>query len=160
MKIQLDIKSCKECPFWKEGPSETTDGFDRGNDWICTKNKNKIIAGFVEWHEVNKTPVPEWCPIKVEYTCNADCPDVEFGSCCHPDNCQKKDKLIAKQSIKIQEYEEIIRDNVKVVDEIKRKFYSIGAPLNDNFLKFNKEQMFWCFKVADLLEGLRDIDNS
>ena len=24
------------------------------------------------------------------YSCNADCPDVEFGNCCHPDNCQKE----------------------------------------------------------------------
>lgn len=27
---------------------------------------------------------------KVEYECNADCPDVNLGNCCHPSNCQKK----------------------------------------------------------------------
>lgn len=53
-KVILDLKSCNVCPYWKEGQRESTDGFDSGNDWICTKKKNKIIAGFVEWHEVNK----------------------------------------------------------------------------------------------------------
>jgi len=64
-KITLEIKSCKQCPFFKEGPDETTDGWDRGNDWICT-SKNKKIAGFVEWHEVDKTPIPDWCPARTE----------------------------------------------------------------------------------------------
>lgn len=26
----------------------------------------------------------------LRYVCNADCPDVEYGNCCHPSNCQKK----------------------------------------------------------------------
>jgi len=60
--IKLEITSCKQCPFFKEGDRETTDGFDSGNDWLCTK-KNKLIAGFVEWHEVSKIEVPKWCPI-------------------------------------------------------------------------------------------------
>lgn len=30
---------------------------------------------------------------KKEYTCNADCPDVNHGNCCHPSNCQKKEKI-------------------------------------------------------------------
>ena len=62
MKVQLEIKSCKECPFFKEGPTESTDGFDSGNDWIC-KKKNKKIAGFVEWRD--KIEIPEWCPVKI-----------------------------------------------------------------------------------------------
>jgi hypothetical protein len=65
MKIELDINSCKQCPFWKEGPYQSTDGFDHGYDWICTK-ANKTIAGFVEWHEVNKIKIPEWCPVKIK----------------------------------------------------------------------------------------------
>lgn len=47
-------------------PPESTDGFDRGHDWMCKAKDNKIIAGFVEWHEEDKTPVPEWCPVKTE----------------------------------------------------------------------------------------------
>lgn len=61
--IQTEISSCRQCPFYKEGPRESTDGFDSGNDWICTKADRKI-AGFVEWHEVRKIEIPEWCPIR------------------------------------------------------------------------------------------------
>ena len=67
VKILTEIKSCKSCPFFEEGPYESTDGFDGGNDWFCTHgSKKRIIAGFVEWHEVSKTEVPEWCPIAVK----------------------------------------------------------------------------------------------
>jgi len=63
--ITTKITSCRKCPHFKEGPTESTDGFDSGNDWICNHPKKKgfIIAGFVEWHEVAKTSIPEWCPI-------------------------------------------------------------------------------------------------
>lgn len=65
--VKTKIASCKQCPFLEEGPRHSTDGFDSGNDWICKheKTKNKMIAGFVEWHEVNTTPIPDWCPIKI-----------------------------------------------------------------------------------------------
>ncbi len=66
-KITIEISSCKQCPFFKEGPRESTDGWDSGHDWICT-SKDKIIAGFVEWHEEKKVPIPEWCPAKVNDT--------------------------------------------------------------------------------------------
>lgn len=59
---QVEIKSCRECPFWKEGPRESTDGFDSGNDWTCSKT-GKLIQVFVEWREVNKVEIPEWCPL-------------------------------------------------------------------------------------------------
>lgn len=63
-KVILEIDSCSKCPFFKEGPMESTDGWDRGCDWLCTKTgKDKVIAGFVEWHE--KPKVPDWCPIRV-----------------------------------------------------------------------------------------------
>lgn len=65
-KITIEIKSCKECPFFKEGPDQSTDGFDRGNDWFCKLSNNKKISGFVEWHEINKIPIPEWCPAKTK----------------------------------------------------------------------------------------------
>lgn len=60
--ISIEIKSCKNCPFWKEGPRESTDGFDSGNDWMCSK-VNRIIEPFVEWHEVSKVEIPKWCPL-------------------------------------------------------------------------------------------------
>lgn len=31
----------------------------------------------------------EVCQEKIPY-CNADCPEAEFGNCCHPDDCQMK----------------------------------------------------------------------
>jgi hypothetical protein len=62
--IQTEITSCKQCPYFKEGYPYSLDGFDRGNDWECTKAK-KQISGFVEWHEVNKIKIPDWCPIKL-----------------------------------------------------------------------------------------------
>lgn len=63
-KITIDIASCKQCPFFKEGPLQSTDGWDRGHDWFCKAKDNKQIAGFVEWHEEDKTPIPDWCPAR------------------------------------------------------------------------------------------------
>jgi len=64
MKIILDINSCRECPFFKITGTSSTDGFDRGEEWFCSKAE-KQIATFVEWHE--KPKIPEWCPIKVNW---------------------------------------------------------------------------------------------
>ncbi len=62
-KIEIEIKSCKECPFFSEENPFSSDGWDRMIDWVCTK-KVKNIAVAVEWHEdIN---VPEWCPIKIQ----------------------------------------------------------------------------------------------
>lgn len=65
-KITLEISTCQECPFFKKGPDESTDGWDRGNDWMCGAKDNKVISGFVEWHEKNKIPIPDWCPARAE----------------------------------------------------------------------------------------------
>lgn len=61
MKITVDIDSCKQCPFFKITWEGSTDGFDRGEDWHCTK-ADKPIASFVEWHE--RPAIPKWCPAK------------------------------------------------------------------------------------------------
>ena len=60
----LEITTCRDCTHFKEGHAQSTDddGFDRGHDWHCTK-ADKIIAGFVEWHEEKKVEIPNWCPI-------------------------------------------------------------------------------------------------
>lgn len=63
MKITVEIKNCKDCPFWKKGPMQSTDGFDSGSDWFCGKTGN-LIQGFVEWHEVKDVEIPDWCPLK------------------------------------------------------------------------------------------------
>lgn len=63
-KIVLEIKSCKECVFFKTTNQWSSDGFDSMEDWICAKI-NKKIAGSVEWHEEKKIKIPDWCPIKL-----------------------------------------------------------------------------------------------
>lgn len=63
-KAVIEITHCKDCPFLDVGMRQSTDGFDEGHDWRCKKADMKMIEGFVEWHEVNKITVPNWCPIK------------------------------------------------------------------------------------------------
>lgn len=61
--INIEIQSCKQCPFFKEENHYSTDGFDSMVDWMCTKSNHKRkIQGAVEWHEESKIKVPEWCP--------------------------------------------------------------------------------------------------
>jgi len=68
-----------------------------------------------------------------------------------------KDELIAKQQLEIQHYKAKLIENTKIGREIKGKFYNIGAPLNDNILQFNKDQMKWCFQVVELVEQLNGL---
>ena len=65
MKIQLEINTCKECPFFEEKPAHTLDSFERPHDWFCKKAKNRKIAGYVEWYDESDVEIPKWCPIKV-----------------------------------------------------------------------------------------------
>ena len=68
-----------------------------------------------------------------------------------------KDELIAKQQLEIEDYKAQLIENTKIGREIKGKFYNIGAPLNDNILQFNKDQMKWCFQVMELVEQLNGL---
>lgn len=61
MEIKIDIDSCKKCPHFKITGTSSTDGWDRGEDWHCSK-ADKPIAGFVEWHEEKEIKIPGWCP--------------------------------------------------------------------------------------------------
>lgn len=60
-KIVIEIKSCKECPHFKTANQWSSDGWDRMEDWMCTKADKKIQGG-VEWHEESKIKIPDWCP--------------------------------------------------------------------------------------------------
>lgn len=62
------------------------------------------------------------------------------------------EQLIAKQQLEIEEYKQAIEENKTIVKNLKSKLYSIGAPLNDNCLQFNKEQLRWCIQVSELIE--------
>jgi hypothetical protein len=80
-QIAIDIKSCRECPFFTTMNQWSSDGFDRMEDWCCTKHPEnsmrkqvngkyintstgKLIQGAVEWHEESRIGIPEWCPSK------------------------------------------------------------------------------------------------
>jgi hypothetical protein len=65
-KIIVDIKNCKQCPFFKEERHYTADSFEHAYNWFCKKENNKPIATYVEWHEDNKIEIPEWCPIQIK----------------------------------------------------------------------------------------------
>jgi len=64
-KIIVDIQSCQECSFFYTDKQYSTDGFDFMENWNCRK-KDKKIQGAVEWHEISKIKIPDWCPIKFE----------------------------------------------------------------------------------------------
>lgn len=59
--------SCKQCPHFTTANPWSSDGWDRMEDWVCTKyDITRTIKKSVEWHEESKIQVPSWCPIKVK----------------------------------------------------------------------------------------------
>lgn len=52
-----------------------------------------------------------------------------------------KDELIVKQSLKIEELQQELCDCLDSVNDIYRSLFCIGAPLNDNCINLNKEQI-------------------
>ena len=75
-KIVLEIKTCKECPFFKSTPYRTEDSWERAENWHCKKSNDRKIAGYVEWHEEKSIKVPDWCPISIESIRNDKLNDV------------------------------------------------------------------------------------
>lgn len=65
-----------------------------------------------------------------------------------------KDELIAKQQLELEDYKSTLEANKGILKNIHGMFYSIGAPLNDNKLEFNKAQRNWCHEVVELIESL------
>jgi hypothetical protein len=65
--INIDVKNCKECPHFKTANPWSSDGWDRMEDWICSKAE-KTIQKAVEWHEENGIEIPDWCPITTNST--------------------------------------------------------------------------------------------
>jgi hypothetical protein len=62
--IQLEIKTCKECPHFEERRMYTADSFEHANDLFCEKENGKKIQGYVEWHEEKDVKIPDWCPCR------------------------------------------------------------------------------------------------
>lgn len=65
-----------------------------------------------------------------------------------------KDQLIANQQVQIEEYKDMLRNNLRVKESIIGSLYSIGAPLNDNLLKFNKDQLKWLMSLGDKINEI------
>lgn len=66
MEIKIEIKTCKDCPFFDIVDTYSTDGWDRMEDWVCTKmNPTQEIASAVEWYEEKDIKIPDWCPSKI-----------------------------------------------------------------------------------------------
>ena len=58
------------------------------------------------------------------------------------DDWETREKLlIAKQAIKIDDLEESVKKLNDVIDKVRMIIYCIGGPLNDNKLKYTREQM-------------------
>ena len=64
MEIRISIKSCQDCPHWSRTRMWTEDSWEEAYDWFCEKANSKKIAGYVEWNDVTKVKIPEWCPCK------------------------------------------------------------------------------------------------
>ena len=70
-----------------------------------------------------------------------------------------RDELIAMQQLELETYKKNVSDAEKSIKKLKAQFYSIGKPLNDNVLKFNKYQIAWCQSVYNMIEDI-EIDLS
>ena len=65
-----------------------------------------------------------------------------------------QEELITKQQLEIERYKQIFKEDKSSLLLLLGNFYSIGAPLNDNMLSFNKDQLLWCSKIAQEIESL------
>lgn len=65
-KITLEIKTCKECPFFEEKRLYTSDSWEHAHDWFCKAKDSKKIAGYINWNEEKDVEIPDWCPAKTE----------------------------------------------------------------------------------------------
>ena len=67
VKIVIEIKNCKQCPFFKEERYYSPDSFEApAFNWYCMKSGGRKISGYVEWYEEDEVPVPDWCEIKLD----------------------------------------------------------------------------------------------
>ena len=61
---------------------------------------------------------------------------------------KKIDKSIANLLIEKDRYKYLSEEAKKTLKYILNKLYSIGAPLNDNVLKFNNKQLKFLHNIA------------
>lgn len=66
-----------------------------------------------------------------------------------------KDQLITKQQLELEQLKSYKREVKGTLKHIHLSFYSIGAPLNDNKLKFNNDQLKWLMEISDWIQTLK-----
>jgi len=62
------------------------------------------------------------------------------------------EELITNQQLEIEEFKRNSQENNEIIKGLHGMFYSIGQPLNDNILKFNKDQRKWCHELIKKIE--------
>jgi hypothetical protein len=69
-------------------------------------------------------------------------------------NKMTKDELIVSQQLQIEELSAKLKTNNALRKKLISSFYSIGAPLNDNLLNLNNEQLRWCAGLVALINEI------
>lgn len=62
-----------------------------------------------------------------------------------------KNDLIIKQQIEIEELKSSLQEYEDVLKGVSGMLFSVGAPLNDNILNFNKEQRAFLHRIAQMI---------
>lgn len=60
-EIKVEIKSCRDCPFFRRERYWTEDSWETAFNWFCDKSEGRKIQGYIDWHEESKVKIPEWC---------------------------------------------------------------------------------------------------
>jgi hypothetical protein len=66
------------------------------------------------------------------------------------------EEMLAMQARKIMEQEAELAQGKEKLHRIKMQLITIGAPLNDNYLEYSREQLKPFFKIRDILDGCSD----
>jgi hypothetical protein len=64
----------------------------------------------------------------------------------------KKEESIINLLIEKDKYKKLSEDYQDILQWILTKCYSIGAPLNDNILKFNDRQLKWLLDIVKTIK--------
>lgn len=62
-----------------------------------------------------------------------------------------KDELVTKQQLQIEDLEKELEYTNGILEQAARMFICIGAPLNDNILEFNNQQLTWANEVHNII---------
>lgn len=64
----------------------------------------------------------------------------------------KKNKLIVEQLLEIKKLNSMIEEVKEQKAKVYGLLYNIGAPLNDNKLRFNPDQLRYLFLIVEALD--------